>query len=498
MKVCFSEEMRRIDALAIEKFNIPGIVLMENAASACVLEIKHFDTFTVVCGRGNNGGDGLAIARRLIIMGKKVNIYLALGDAFSGDALINYNILKAMGVKFKDTQCGDFEKDLLTSDCVVDAILGTGIKGEIKSPVAEIIEKINKNSRYILSVDVPSGINADSGEAECAVRADKTVTFAAYKTGMLLYPAANFTGEIVVADISIPPSAFEDININTIDEEYAKRIMPKRKANSHKGDYGKIFIIGGSCGMAGAVTLAAKAAFRVGAGIVTACVPEEINDVVQKSCIEAMTYPVDFEKDADKIASKMKGYDAILFGNGIGREEYVSNLLQKVLETSKVPVVIDADGLFALSKNLELLKRCKCPVILTPHSAEMGRLISKAPEDVEKDRLGVSRGFATEFGVALVLKGNHSIITAPCGTQYINLTGNNGMATAGSGDVLAGITAALAVTVRDVLGAASLAVYLHALAGDCAAETIGETSLVALDIVNALPQILPVETKTKV
>ncbi len=490
--------MRRIDALSTEKFNIPGIVLMENAATACVLEIKHFESFTVVCGRGNNGGDGLAIARRLIIMGKKVKIYLALGDDYSGDALINYNILKAMGLEVGNIESCEFEKDLQLSDCVVDAILGTGIKGEIKSPVKEIIERINRNSKYILSVDVPSGINADSGEATVAVKADKTVTFAAYKAGMLLYPAADFTGKIIVADISIPKELLEKINVNTIDAEFAKRVMPQRRANSHKGDYGKIFVIGGSVGMAGAVTLAAKAAFRAGAGIVTACIPKEINDVVQKSCIEAMTCPVDFEKDKDIICEKMKGYDAILFGNGIGREEYVYDLLEKVLETARVPVVVDADGLFALSKNVELLKRCKCPVIITPHSAEMGRLIKMAPADVEKDRIGVSKDFSDKYGVTLVLKGNHSIITAPCGTQYINLTGNSGMATAGSGDVLAGITAALAVTVGDKTEAAALSVYLHAESGDYAVEGVTETSLTAPDIVNAIPHILPVETKKKV
>lgn len=498
MKVCSSSEMRRIDALASEKFNIPTIVLMENAASACVSEIRHFNSFTVICGKGNNGGDGLAISRRLINMGKDVKIYLALGDAYSGDALINYNILKSMGAEMKSfADIAELENDMVRSECVVDALFGTGIKGEVKSPAGEIIEAINGCGTYVLSVDVPSGINSDSGKVESvAVKADKTVTFVAYKKGMLLYPAADFTGDVVVADISIPGAAFDicDVKINTIDPEYIQKAMPKRSANSHKGDYGKIFVIGGSVGMAGAVCLACDAAFKMGAGIVTACVPKEINDIVQISVPQAMTFPADFEKDADKILEKMADYDVILFGNGIGREKYVTALVEKVLHKAKVPVVIDADGLYALAQDVEMLKKVVAPVILTPHSGEMARLAGVSIADVENNRFETAEAFSRKFGLTLVLKGNHSIISAPDGAMYVNLTGNSGMATAGSGDCLAGMTAALAA-VSTPIDAATLAVYLHAAAGDFAKEQLSEASVTSVDIISAIPHILPVEKK---
>lgn len=499
MKVCFAEEMRKIDALAMEQFNIPGIVLMENAARSCVLELQHFESFTVICGKGNNGGDGLAIARMLLNKGKKVSIYLVLGDNFSGDALINYNILKAMGAEFKAAHnIYELERDIASSDCTVDAIFGTGIKGEVGTPIKEVIEAVNRFARYVLSVDVPSGINSDTGEVKTiAVKANKTVTFAAYKAGLLLFPAADFSGEIVCSDISIPNKLLEEIEINILNSEYIKNIMPERKANSHKGDYGRIFIIGGSVGMAGAVALCCYGAFKVGAGIVTACVPEEINDIVQCSCVQAMTYPVDFEKDVDKIIQKMQGYDVILFGNGIGREEYNVDLLEAVLKSAKVPVVIDADGLYALSKRPEMLYECISDVVITPHSMEMARLLGKDSRYVEENRISVSKEFAIKYGLTLVLKGKHSIITAPCGKQYININGNSGMATAGSGDVLAGMTAGL-LAVCTPEDAAVLSVYLHGAAGDFAAESLTEYSVTATDILNAVPHILPVEKNSKV
>lgn len=499
MKVCYAEEMREMDAQATRKYAIPGIVLMENAALSCVCEIKHFDTFTIFVGKGNNGGDGLCIARHLLNMKKKVNIYLVLGDSFEGDALVNYNILKALGAEFKTPDNLERTKtDILLSDCVVDAIFGTGIKGEVKSPVKEIIKIVNEFGKYILSVDVPSGINADTGEVcSIAVKADKTVTFAAYKAGLLLFPAADLTGEIVCADISMPNELLDCLTIETVDNMYIKRNIPKRSQNSHKGSFGKVFVIGGSIGMDGAVTLSSNAAFKVGAGIVTACIPSKINTDVTTACVQAMTYPADFSIDSEKILNKMKEYDVILFGNGIGRENYVEDLLEKILKNSNVPVIIDADGLYALSKNTEILKSCSCDVVLTPHSQEMARLIGKTADFVEKNRLTVSKEFATRFGVTLVLKGKHSIITAPDGYQYVNMTGNSGMATAGSGDILAGMIAGL-VPVSSTKEAAVLSVYLHGAAGDFASKKLTEYAVTAPEILEAIPHILPVEKNKKV
>ena len=453
-----------------------------------------FDSFVVLVGKGNNGGDGLAISRQLINAGNKVEIYLVFEDEFSGDAKINRDILKSMNIPVKS--CGDLDKlilDIKTSDCVVDAIFGTGIKGEITGIAKDVIKAINEYSKYTLSVDVPSGINSDTGEvSKATVKADKTVTFAAYKRGMLLYPAADFTGEVVVADIQIPDIAFDKlgIKVNTTDEEFVLKTMPKRKRNSHKGDYGKILVIGGKLGMGGAVMLSSLAALKMGAGLVTACIPNELKDYIGELPYEVMTMPMDFKEDADKIADLVNNYDVVLFGNGIGRSEEIFTLLEKILDKIEVPIVIDADGLFALSKFPEKISDKK--VILTPHSMEMARLLGVDAETVEKNRFELSKEFSEKYNVTLVLKGNHSIITAPDGRQNINMTGNSGMATAGSGDVLAGIVASL-LAICEPYDAATLAVHFHGKAGDFAKENLTETAVMAGDIIAGLPHILPVE-----
>lgn len=494
MKVCTVSEMRDADKAASENYGIPSIVLMENAARSCVLEVNGFDSFTVLCGKGNNAGDGFAIARHLINSGKKVKIYTLFGEDFSGDCKINFDILKNMSVPIYHVDMEMLKTDIMLSDCIIDAVFGTGLHGEIDEKTAEIFDIVNKFSNYVLSVDVPSGIDADYGKVlKNAIKADKTVTFAAYKKGLLLFPAADFAGEITVSDISIPKAVLSDVKIEVTDSKTAKSLMPKRRQNSHKGDYGKILIIGGSVGMAGAVCLAAKSAFKAGAGLLKACVPKEINDIVQKTVIEAMTESVDFKEDQSQIAEMVNNFDAVLFGNGIGREPFVCDLLEKILKTAKIPVVIDADGLFALSQKPELLKLLGENTVLTPHTMEMARLLGISCQEVEESRFELSKEFAEKNKLTLVLKGNHTIITAPDGTQKVNMTGNSGMATAGSGDALAGILAGLLHTQKNPFDAATLAVYIHGAAGDFAAESIGKTSLTAGDIVDAISHILPVE-----
>lgn len=494
MKVCFAEEMRNADRTAIEDYGIPGVVLMENAAISCVRAMESFKNITIVCGKGNNAGDGLCIARHLISQGKDVKVYLAMGCEFAGDALVNYNILKNMGMEFGSCQSEKFETDLERSDCVCDAIFGTGIKGEVPEYVAEVMGKMNSLSRYILSVDIPSGVNADTGEvANIAVKADKTVTFAAYKMGLLLFPGCDYAGIVEVADITIPADVLSDVKTETLDKSDILKLIPKRYRNSHKGDYGKVMIIGGSVGMAGAVTLAARAVFKTGAGLCTVCVPKELNDIIQSSVVEATVFPADFESEQDKIIEKMKEFDVVLFGNGIGREYYVEELLKKVMENITCPLIIDADGLFALKENPDMLRSCRSDVMLTPHTMEFSRIVGETPFIVEKNRCGLSAEFAKEYFVTLVLKGNHTIITAPDGAMYFNMTGNSGMATAGSGDVLAGMALGLAPRCKSLTDAAKLAVYLHGKAGDRAASEFGENGMTASDIVTAIPHIFPVE-----
>lgn len=496
MKICTAAQMHNIDRAASEIGGIPSIVLMENAALACVAEIERHSParVAVFCGKGNNGGDGLAIARHLINLGVHTEVFLVCGSDFSGDALINFEILEKMGVKITEikdiTDISFLEYCILAQDMIIDAILGTGIRGAVSGLTADVIEMIN-HAKKILSVDIPSGVNADTGEvASVAVKADITVTFAAYKRGLFLYPGADFAGRIIVADISIPEYIIEDehINLQVIDRQLVKKLLPERVNNSHKGDYGKVLIAGGGVGMTGAPALAAQAALFCGSGLVTAAIPESLNAIMESKLTEAMTFPLS-EKDGQLTDSafyeflvQLSKSDALLFGPGIGRSAHTSKFLHSILSHSKIPVVVDADGLYLLSENLDILNNCGCNLIFTPHEMEFARLLGTDVEDVCHNRLEYAKDFALKYGVTLVLKGHYTIVSAPNGMQYINTTGNSGMATGGSGDVLGGMITAFTAYGLDETDAAVLAVYLHGCAGDHAKEKFGEFSMTAGNI----------------
>lgn len=505
MKACSVEEIRKIDKMAEELGGIPSIILMENAGIACVnklLELKRdLGRVAVFCGKGNNAGDGFVIARHLVNKGIDVSVFLVLGNEFSKDALINYEILSKMGVEILEVnETDDLKYKIMSYDAIVDAVFGTGIHGEISGVAEEVIRTINSYKKFVLSVDIPSGVNGDDGQVlGIAVKADVTVTFLAYKTGMFLFPGADFMGEIFVDDISIPQYIKEYLPIDVIDEKMAWDIMPKRYDNSHKGNYGKVFIVGGSRGFTGAPAMAAEASLKCGAGLITVGIPESLNDILEIKLTEPMTYPL---KENDGVVSvdaipqileKMKECDALVFGPGIGRKPEITEILRLVLQNSKVPVIIDADGLFALSKDLDMLSKCSCNLIFTPHEAEFSRLTGYSLEEISKNRLNLSKEFASEYGVTLVLKGPKTIVTAPDKKQYINITGNNGMATGGSGDVLAGMIGALVARGMAEPEAAALAVYYHGLSADKAAEKTGKNSLTPTDIISSLHLILPVE-----
>ncbi len=502
-KACYAEEMRNLDRAATEKGRVPSIVLMENAALACVNELK--ETFNlkksrvaVFCGKGNNGGDGLAIARHLKNMGVRVNVYLVSGNGFSGDAKTNYDIVGEMDIPVDTiTDTDSYEYIIRSYDIVIDAILGTGINGAVHGIAFDVIKLINENARYILSVDVPSGINSDSGDiCGTCIKADKTVTFAAYKVGMFMYPAADYTGEVVVADISISQSIIDSQNlqINVTDAELVRSIIFERSSNTHKGDYGKLLIIAGSKGMTGAGYLASQAAVKSGAGLVTLACPDSLNTVLESKTTEVMTLPVKdidghFSYDAAaSLITRAENADVILIGPGIGRSDDVIAMVKTVLKNVSIPVIVDADAIYAVSKNKDILKDCTCDLIFTPHAMEMSRLMELDVSYIEDNRIQISREFCEEIGAVLLLKGHHSIVTAPSLTQYINNTGNPGMASGGSGDVLAGIVAAFAARGIDTSKAAAAAAYIHGLAGDIAMEYHGAESLTATDILNCLPE----------
>ncbi len=503
-----AQQMQAADRAAIENAKIPGIVLMENAAVACVCQIESkFDikrtSFAVFCGKGNNGGDGLAIARHLFNKGAEVYVYLTSGSNFCGDALINFEVLRAMGVTIISIDNTSLIRNFVKSaDVVIDAMLGTGINGGASGMIKNVIEEINDTAKFVLSVDIPSGADADSGAVETVcVKADMTVTFAAYKKAMFLYPAADYCGEVVLADISIP-AYITDIkggNVYASCREAVEAVFPKRYNNSHKGNYGRVMMIGGSVGMAGAIAMSSKAALKCGAGLVTAAVPVSINNIIQTKIDEVMTLPLPEEGGrisksvSERLARRANTCDAVLIGPGLGRSENITEFVADFLPRLNVPAVIDADAIYALSKNIKILESCNNELILTPHSAELGYLCSKKAEEIEQDRFAFAYEFATEYHVTLILKGHHTIITAPDGDMSVNTTGNSGMACAGSGDVLAGMCTALLARGLTAYDAAVSAVYLHGASGDAASSVLGKDAMCADDIINNIYRILPVE-----
>lgn len=504
MKAYFAEQMRKIDSMAEKMGGVPSIVLMENAAEACVRELEkisglHKKSVAVFCGKGNNGGDGFAIARKLSDRGIETSVFLVCGSEFTGDAKINYDIIRKTDISIDVVSDTENLKYIVKSfDIIVDAIFGTGLHGTVRGAAYDVIDEINNNAKYVLSVDVPSGINSDSGEiCGICVKADKTVTFAAYKVGMLMFPAADFTGEIIPVDISIPKYIFDEIEgITVTDGAFVKSVLPKRKNNSHKGDYGKLLIIAGSRGMTGAAYMASEAALRSGCGLVTLAVCESLNEIFETKTTEVMTLPLpDTDghlsyKAADIMADVINLYDAVLIGPGLGRYDEVRAVTEKVLEVSRVPVVIDADAINVLAKNKEILSKCGCSLIFTPHTAEMSRLCGMDIGYIEENRISVSKEFAEEYGAVVILKGHHTVVTGADLMQYINITGNPGLAKGGSGDVLAGITAAFAARGLEEVSAAAAAVYVHGLAADKAVKTYGTESLAARDVIEYIPKVL--------
>lgn len=501
-KACYAAEMHAVDAAASELGAIPGIILMENAALACVNEIrKEVDikskSFAIFCGKGNNGGDGLAIARHLSNEGASVSVFLVNGSDFKGDAKINFDIANNMDIHIDSiTDTEGLEYVIRSFDIVIDAILGTGISGTVHGMAYDVIKYINDNAKYVLSVDIPSGINSDSGEiCGVCVNADKTVTFAAYKLGMFMYPGADCMGEIVVAPISIPRYVIDaqKLSINVTDEGFIRSLIRPRDENSHKGDYGRLLIIAGSRGMSGAAYMSAQSALRSGAGLITLACCESIHPVLETKTTEVMTLPLeDYEghiaaEAADALLPQLDRADAILIGPGIGRTDDVAEIVRFVLKNSRVPVIVDADAINAVAQDRSILSECACDLLFTPHVMEMSRLSGLDVSYIEENRIEVSREFAEENGAALLLKGRFTVVTAPELTQYINITGNPGMATGGSGDVLSGIIAAFAARGIPVSEAAAAAAYIHGMAGDIAAEKFGEEAMSAGDILDSLP-----------
>ncbi|MHB8917390.1 MAG: NAD(P)H-hydrate dehydratase [Desulfocucumaceae bacterium] len=510
MKVVTAQEMRDIDQRAMSEFKIPGLVLMENAGirvAQAVLEKMagvQGKTVTIFAGKGNNGGDGLVAARHLFNTGADVKVLLMDSpEKITGDAGVNLDIWRRMGQKvYTVTQKDDFNAVrlfLVKTDIIIDAIYGTGFRGPVKEYAGRIIEAINACEKPVVAVDIPSGVEADTGIVNgLCIRANLTVTFGLPKVGLLLEPGASFAGELRTVDISLPFPLLNDdgLKCNLIEKNLVRGLLPFRPNSSHKGDYGRVLLIAGSRGMAGAACLAAGAAARAGAGLVTLAVPGGIYEPVAAKLTEVMTSPVPetaegtLSKEAlPLIQGMLEKADVLALGPGMSTHPETVEAIQSIISFCPVPTVLDADGLNACIGKTDLFKRFRKPLILTPHPGEMARLCGLPVDSIQRDRLQAARKWSSSWGAVVVLKGARSIIASPEGIAFINTTGNPGMATGGSGDVLTGIIAGLLAQGMEASGAAAAGVYLHGMAGDSAAREKGMMGLVAGDILQALPGV---------
>ena len=510
MKIATAQEMRDIDKATMEWFGLPGVALMENAGRAVaekavsVLEEPRGKIVFIVCGGGNNGGDGFVAARWLHNRGVRVKLFLVADRSLvKGDALVHLETIVRMGVECVDfTEPRGMEKARIGAafaDLVIDALLGTGFHGELSESYRESIEMMNGSGKKILSVDIPSGVEADTGLVrEKAVQAFCTVTFGLPKPGLLLYPGADCAGEVEVAPIGIPAELLNAAAIRQtlITREQAISLRPRRSPDSHKGSFGHVLVMGGSRGMSGAAFLAAQGALRTGAGLVTVGVPACIGAVMEMKTTEAMTLELPetlnggLGADAVKILHDFSARSSVLLlGPGLGRHEDTMEAVRELIQTMDRPMVLDADALFALGGHIEILAAADALAVLTPHPGEMARLTGLSVRQIQADRIGVARRFAIEWGNIVVLKGPRTVVAFPDGEIYVNPTGNSGMATGGMGDVLSGIIAALIAQGLSSHDAAVLGVYLHGLAGDRVAVE-RPVGMSALDLAEFIPLVV--------
>ena len=503
-----AKQMQLIDKTTIEDFGIPGRVLMENAGrEATKIFTKIFKNslnkkIAIAAGSGNNGGDGFVIARTLNFYGYDVTLFLfSDSKKIKGEAKDNFNLLNSLDIPIiiLDTpeKFNNNKKMMSTADVWIDAILGTGLKYQVKEHIKNVIEYINNLKKPIFAIDMPSGLNSDTGLPNgISIIADYTVSFGLAKIGQKLYPGAKYIGKLQVADIGIPPHIIKQSSITTklITPDYIQSEFFSKKPDAHKGDCGNLLVIAGSVGKTGAAILTAKSAVRSGAGLVTIAVPESINSIIESCVTEAMTYPLPetskkiIKADSFNIIKKLlKGKTCIAIGPGLGAESNTKKLIFKLIKESTVPMVIDADALNAISENPEILKKAKAPIILTPHPNEMARLVKKDTKQVCKEKINIAKNFAKKYNVILILKGAGTVIAMQDESIFINSSGNQGMASGGTGDVLTGIIAGFVSYGYTPNISAITGVYIHGAAGDTAASKKGFAGLIASDIIEALP-----------
>jgi hydroxyethylthiazole kinase-like uncharacterized protein yjeF len=510
LRVVLPEEMARIDREAINREGIPGLDLMERAGEAVARAARDMLSsgggrkVAILCGKGNNAGDGLVAARRLSGAFTVVVYMVGVGSAgdLSEDSRSNMDRIKDTTVAVEWIRAEDdgeiLRAELPAFDIVVDALFGTGFAGVATGLYADAIDAVNESGRQVLAVDIPSGVAGATGAvAGTAVIAERTITFAAPKVGLVQFPGAGHAGWMEVADIGIPASLLDSVpesHIYLTTEEDADALLPLRAADSLQGSCGRVLVAGGSVGMTGAPAMASQAALRSGAGLVTLAVPEGLNDILEVKLTEIMTAPLpegpgrSFSPGSAAEVLRLAGdFDVVALGPGIGTAPGTIEAVRKLVSGIAQPLVLDADGLNAMVGHTDTFRSRTGPLVVTPHPGEMARLAGTDAGRVQSDRINFAARFASEWEAVVVLKGAGTVIAEPGGDVFVNPTGNPGMATAGMGDVLTGCVASFIAQGLDAFGAAVAAAYFHGQAGDLAAQMEGMAGMTAGDVIRHLP-----------
>ena len=525
MKILTAAEMREVDRLTTERYCIPSLALMENAgmsvADFMATRFRRLESrrIVVLCGKGNNGGDGFVTARHLADAGAApVVILVAAQDEMGGDAALNRDRWQKAGGEVRVVRTSSdwqtVKPSVSSADLIVDALLGTGVKGPVEGLLSEIIHEVNGHAhgKVVVAVDIPSGLPADSNDASESnvgmknssrnvITAGYTVTFTAPKMGMFYGNAAAYVGQLIVREIGSPPELVEEVGKGTVrwlePREFSEFALP-RKPDGNKGNYGHALIVAGSVGKSGAAVMASWAALRVGAGLATAAVPEAVLPLVATPNPEVMTDPLPATEtgtislralEYERFDGIVKGKGVIGIGPGLTTQtetvDFVRTVVGKYLD---IPIVLDADGLNAFAGRAAELKAARKMLAVTPHPGEMARLIGSDSKQIQSRRLEVAREAAEEWNAFVILKGYQTVVAAPDGRAWINSTGNAGMATGGTGDVLTGMLSGLIAQYGAGVAALCFGVYLHGLAGDIAYEDSGEAPLMATDLIRAIPR----------
>ncbi len=522
MKILTGSQIRELDLLTTERYGLPSLLLMENAGNSVVREMeRHFGSLkgrpiAVLCGKGNNGGDGFVVARHLIMRGHRPRVLVFTPwDELKGDARTNFEILVKMAVTIetvleKDFPDGKLEQLFcsLRGQILVDGILGTGIRLPISGFLAKVIRHLQRLP-HVVAIDIPSGLECSSlrfdTEEIIAPTAELTVTFTAPKPPHIFSPAAEYSQRWVVVPIGSPEALLDDPRywLNYVTEDEVSQVFRKfkRHPESHKGDFGHVLVISGSTGKTGAASMTAQSSLLAGAGLVTLAVPAPCLPVVAGQTLEIMTEPLESTEvgtistkafDYGRIEALSQGKDLLAIGPGIGTHPDTIEFVRRTILETSLPVVLDADGINAFAGKSELLNGRNRILIMTPHPGEFAHLLDVSVSEVLVNRIELARSFSVDRQIHLVLKGHRTIYASPGGQVYVNPTGNPGMATGGSGDVLTGLVAGIVAQglERGVAfeEAVSLAIYLHGLAGDFAREYRGEQSLLASDIMANIPK----------